>query len=192
MENILRNRGARLKARRLNRELKLKDLAALTGLSIGFLSKIENGTANPSADNIQKICYALGMTPNELLTPKTEDELLIHVYPDSSYVVRSTERCLLYDFSGSIRLESIFEGNPNFNLNVMTLSGGSHEQYSAIHNYDELGVVASGSMCVTLEDGTENLLTPGDALLIRANQHHTVACTSEKDCVSYWMEILSR
>ncbi len=89
MENKQKNRGARLQAWRQSRGLKLKDLAARTGLSIGFLSKIENGTGNPSVDNIQKICYVLGVTPNDLLTQKSEEELLIHVYQNSSYVLRS-------------------------------------------------------------------------------------------------------
>ena len=191
MENKQKNRGARLKAWRQSRGLKLKDLAARTGLSIGFLSKIENGTGNPSVDNIQKICYVLGVTPNDLLTQKSEEELLIHVYQNSSYVLRSSERCLLYDFSGSVRLESIFEGNSNFKVNVMTLTGGAQEQYSAMHSYDELGVVASGSMSLTIEDETKYILNPGDALMVLANQHHTVACASEKECVSYWVEISS-
>ena len=77
MENKQKNRGARLKAWRQSRGLKLKDLAARTGLSIGFLSKIENGTGNPSVDNIQKICYVLGVTPNDLLTQKSEEEILV-------------------------------------------------------------------------------------------------------------------
>ena len=191
MEDKQINLGTRLKFWRQSRGLKLKDLAARTGLSIGFLSKIENGTGNPSVDNIQKICYVLEVTPNDLLTPKSSEELLINVYKNSSYVLKSTERCLLYDFAGSVRLESIFEGNPNFKVNAMTLTGGAQEQYSAMYSYDELGIVASGSMSVTFEDETEYLLNPGDALMLRANQHHTVACVSEKDCVSYWVEIVN-
>lgn len=191
MEYRQKSLGSYLKGWRQSRGLKLKDLAARTGLSIGFLSKIENGTANPSVDNIQKICYALEITPNDLLTPKNKDELLINVYKNSSYVLKNTERCLLYDFSGNVRLESIFEGNSHFKVNAMTLTGNAQEQYSAIYSYDELGIVASGSMSVTFEDETEYILNQGDALMLRANQHHTVACISEKDCVSYWVEIVN-
>ena len=169
----------------------LKELSEETGLSVGFLSKIENGFGNPSINNVQKICYALGITVNELMITKTEDEYLNNINKDSSYVVRQSDRCLLYDFSGLVRFESLFEGDPHFSLNVLTLEGGAQEQYSAMYSYDELGIVASGSMSVTFEDETEYLLNPGDALMLRANQHHTVACVSEKDCVSYWVEIVN-
>lgn len=183
------NCGTRLKEFRLKSGLKLKDLAACTGLSISFLSKIENGAGNPSAENIQKLCYVLGITPNDLFTQKTPEERLSSVYHNRSYILRNNERCLLYDFSGIIRLESIFEGDPHYKLNVMTLSGNMSEHYSAIHSYDELGVVASGSMIVTFDDDSEHLLNPGDAIMIRANQHHTVVCVSGQDCISYWIEM---
>ena len=45
---------------------------------------------------------------------KTEDEYLNNINKDSSYVVRQSDRCLLYDFSGLVRFESLFEGRSSF------------------------------------------------------------------------------
>lgn len=41
------NRGMRLRRYRQEKKLTLRELATATGLSIGFLSKIENGTGKP-------------------------------------------------------------------------------------------------------------------------------------------------
>ncbi len=101
------SRGIRLKSYRKSKKMTLKELSEETGLSVGFLSKIENGFGNPSINNVQKICYALGITVNDLMITKTEDEYLNNINKDSSYVVRQSDRCLLYDFSGLVRFESL-------------------------------------------------------------------------------------
>ena len=62
----------------------------------------------------------------------------------------------------------------------MTLTGRDQEPYSAIHSYNELGAVASGSISVTFEDETKYISNPGNALMVHIHQHHTLVCASEK------------
>lgn len=60
----------RLKELRLERGLKLKDVAAAIGLSIRAVSNYEQGIREPSIDTIKKLCnffqcsadYLLGLT----------------------------------------------------------------------------------------------------------------------------------
>lgn len=54
--------------RRIREEKRLTqaDLAEMTGLGQGYLSKIEVGTANPSLDKILLIAKALGVEPHQL------------------------------------------------------------------------------------------------------------------------------
>lgn len=44
----------------------LNELSRLTGISPQFLSRIENGKANPSLDTIDKICKGLGASPGSV------------------------------------------------------------------------------------------------------------------------------
>lgn len=169
----------------------LQDLASRTGLSAGFLSKIENGIGNPSVNNIQKICYALDITVNELMMSKQEEKLLSTVNEHDSYVLRSPERCLLYNFSNAVRFESLFEGSPHFKLNVMTLAGRTEPPFhtTSTHSYDEFGVVAKGRMLIQLADQAQYELAEGDCIMIRARTPHTVTAISPEECVSFWVEI---
>ena len=45
------------------------DLAEASGINQGFISKVENGTANPTLDKIEIIARALGVQPYELFSP---------------------------------------------------------------------------------------------------------------------------
>ena len=51
--------GIRIKARRAELNLSLRDLAVTTGLSATFLSNVERGIANPTLDSLRKISNAL-------------------------------------------------------------------------------------------------------------------------------------
>lgn len=45
-----------------------KDFADKTGITPSTISDWKNKKTNPASDKISIICYALGMTPNELLS----------------------------------------------------------------------------------------------------------------------------
>ena len=58
--------GILLKTVRINRGLKLRDLAEMSGVSANQISKVENGTAEPTEFSKAKIAKALGMKVAEL------------------------------------------------------------------------------------------------------------------------------
>jgi transcriptional regulator with XRE-family HTH domain len=60
--------GARVRERRLYRDLTLQALADLAGVSKGWVSHIENGRCQPTAMSLQKLARALGVTADSLLT----------------------------------------------------------------------------------------------------------------------------
>jgi transcriptional regulator with XRE-family HTH domain len=61
------NVGSRIKALRKEKKLKLKHLSALAGISISFLSDIENGKSNPSLERLEKIAEKLGTSVSWLM-----------------------------------------------------------------------------------------------------------------------------
>jgi len=53
--------GKEVKALRQNQKITVKDLAEQTGLSLGMLSKIENGATSPSLTTLQQLASGLGV-----------------------------------------------------------------------------------------------------------------------------------
>lgn len=53
--------GNAIRRRREEKDLSLRDLAEETGVSASTLSRIENGTGKPDADNIARLAAWLGM-----------------------------------------------------------------------------------------------------------------------------------
>lgn len=185
----LEDLGKRIAKLRKERHMTLKQLSDATGISVGFLSKVENGVCNPSISNVQKICYAMQVTVNELTALKKEDELLSTILKHESYVLRKESRCLIYGFGDTFRLETVFEGTPGFKVNIMTLTAGNSEQSHCIQAYDNFAIIAKGSMRIDLDDGTHFILCEGDCVMIRAKQQHSITNLSDDTCISYWIEI---
>lgn len=59
--------GARLKARRLELDLKLADVAERSGMSIPYIANLERGRGNPTADVLRRLAGALETTIGALL-----------------------------------------------------------------------------------------------------------------------------
>lgn len=59
MKEDTMNIGEKLKSVRKSQGLSLKVLAEKTGISVSFLSDVENGRSNPSIDNLKLISVSL-------------------------------------------------------------------------------------------------------------------------------------
>jgi transcriptional regulator with XRE-family HTH domain len=68
MPDRLRERlGHRVKLLRVERDWSLKDLAAITRLSVSQISSIERGANMPSVESLLAICKAFDKRPSEVL-----------------------------------------------------------------------------------------------------------------------------
>ena len=75
--------GRPIKRRREELELSLRDVADVTGVSASTLSRIENGTGKPDADNIARLTSWLDMPINRVMSksnPSAEVEPVVY-YP---------------------------------------------------------------------------------------------------------------
>ena len=59
--------GEKLKILRNKRDYTLKQLAHITGISISFISDIENGRRIPGLDNLKKLAVGLSVPASELI-----------------------------------------------------------------------------------------------------------------------------
>jgi DNA-binding NtrC family response regulator len=68
-QDRLRERlGHKIKLLRVEQDWSLKDLAAMTRLSVSQISSIERGANLPSIESLLSICHAFGRKPSELLS----------------------------------------------------------------------------------------------------------------------------
>ncbi len=70
--------GREVRSHRLQKSMTVADLAKRTGLSIGMLSKIENGNTSPSLTTIQMLASALNLPITAFFRQFEESRLAVH------------------------------------------------------------------------------------------------------------------
>lgn len=73
--------GKAIKRHRETLELSLRDVADVTGVSASTLSRIENGTGRPDADNIARLTQWLDMPVDRLMRGNDESVEPVIYYP---------------------------------------------------------------------------------------------------------------
>lgn len=184
--------GQQLKRYRRERRLTLEQLALKAELSASYISKIERGAVSPSAEAIQKLSYALGLTASEFVLAPEErlKEEGTAPAPRQSAVFPAEARSLIYEFGSVLTFESILDENPHFKVNVLTFPKRSDDAMRSLHSHDEFGIVSKGVLELTLGDGRVLTVHEGEGVMIRSGMSHSSRCLSEDGCVSYWIEIL--
>jgi transcriptional regulator with XRE-family HTH domain len=71
--------GREVRTQRKRQRMTVADLAGATGLSVGMLSKIENGVTSPSLTTLQTLAHALSVPLTALFTGFEETRGVMHV-----------------------------------------------------------------------------------------------------------------
>jgi transcriptional regulator with XRE-family HTH domain len=157
--------GARLRHAREAGRLSLADVEARSGVSKGFLSRVERDAASPSVANLVAICDAVGLAMSDLFAiPRTTlvrhaDRPSIDGLPKAA-AVRDTLITPEHERHVTV-LES-----------VVTNGGSGGETLYTLPSECEVCFVLEGSIEVVVEDETF-ALGPGDALTFGAAVPHT-------------------
>jgi transcriptional regulator with XRE-family HTH domain len=158
--------GARLRHAREAGRLSLADVEVRTGLSKGFLSKVERDASSPSVANLVAICDAIGLAMADLFAvPRTTlirdaDRPSLEGLPKAA-AVRDTLITPEYE-----RQVTVLE-------TVVPAGGGSGgDGLYTMASECEVCFVLEGEIEVVVEDATF-ALGPGDALTFGAAVPHT-------------------
>ncbi|MFF4953964.1 helix-turn-helix domain-containing protein [Streptomyces chattanoogensis] len=152
--------GTGVRRRRRALELTLAELARRTGLSVPFLSQVENDRARPSMRSLQKIADALETTAVRLLAaadvPRTVD------------VVRAGSAAVPED--GDVgRVRPLVRGRQQ--LHALEFTGRHDWQREFRHPHDELMYVVEGRVEAEAE-GSRHQLGPGDTFYCSGGVTH--------------------
>ncbi len=72
--------GRAIKRRREELGLSLRDVADVTGVSASTISRIENGTGKPDADNIARLTGWLDVPIDRVMSKKSSDDVEAVIY----------------------------------------------------------------------------------------------------------------
>jgi transcriptional regulator with XRE-family HTH domain len=178
MKENLYQIGKRLKKRRKEKGLTIKILSEYTGLSVGYLSNLENDVNSPTIDNLSKICEALNCKLSDIIIDETPGKTVIrktdwriNEYPQYNQEVG------VIDFKRES--QQIYE--------VITIKPGKVEAEPGWrHMFSETCTVIQGMLTVKME-GTVFHLEQWDSIYVPEHVKHSISNETDEICVTYWV-----
>ena len=163
--------GARLRHAREQRRLSLGDVAARTGLTKGFLSRVERDETSPSVASLLAVCEAISLPMERLFaTPQVT-------------VVRAAER-LQAELPGAAVVDTLITPAHESHVTVVETAaapgGSGGEQLYTLPSQCEVCYVLEGAIELDV-DGSLLRLERGDAATFGAAMPHTWRNLSTED-----------
>lgn len=170
--------GARLRAARIAQRMTIEAVADASGLTKGFISRLERDTASPSVASLVAVCSVIGLRVGDLFDP-----------PETN-VVRAGEGRQI-SFGATSAVERLLTPGTQQQLEVIhsVIDGGGHggPELYALDCDTEFVRVLAGRLEVVLEDQVV-ALDVGDALTFPGRTPHTWRNASDTEpCEVLWV-----
>jgi len=162
--------GAQIRAERARRGWSLEELAGASGLSRGWMGRIERGLAEPSLSALQRISEALGVSPSLLV----EEEDPLAPSADSGVDIVRRGRRNAVRFPNSHHFWEVLTPNLRGRLQVLVvelLPGEPRPIELFSHAGEEVFFVLSGEVALEV-DGRVVILSTGDSATISSIRPH--------------------
>lgn len=169
--------GHRLRMRRKDLGLTLKDVAAGAGLSVGFISQVERGLTAPSLSSLASIAKVLKTdTSTYFRQPSAE----------SNYTIRAQRTPYTLD-NGQIEYERVSSGMPGLNIRsvIMRMPPGYRSE-DISHDGEEMVFVLSGEVTSHL-DGRHRILHAGDSVHYKSTTLHSLWNHTQETTTALWV-----
>ena len=153
--------GARIRRRRIDRELTLAAVAAQTGLNVGYLSQLENDKASPSLETLAALAAALDVPIAWFLLDQSVGPRVVRAANRPRRRMIKGGGSMTQVDGGIARDLAIFEGEMPVGFRT-----GMHA-----HPGDEHHLVLSGRVRITQGDATVEA-GPGDYVLLDGTLPH--------------------
>ena len=171
--------GARIRELRTRQDMGLRQLAAASGVTAGFLSQIESSAVMPSISTLVKICAALHVAVGEVFDAPGP----------RAHLVRRSERSV-YAYPDSGIRDEVLTADPTHRLEVVHSyfepSGSTGGQPYAHGSQVEAAIVLKGRLVVRLGDD-EFRLRAGDTLTFPGATPHEVRNPYSRPAEVIWV-----
>ena len=155
--------GAQLKAARLAARKSMAEVAEQSGLTKGFVSKLERDLANVSVASLIRLCAALDVSVGSLFQESAGEVVRRDTYPPINFGGSGVEEYLLTP-SGEKRMQAI--------LSHIEPGGGSGDEPYSLPSDVEFVFVLAGQLHITVA-GEHITLEQGDAFTFPPSTQHT-------------------
>lgn len=154
------------KIRNLRKEmdLTLKDLSLKTGLSVSFLSQVENGYSSLAITSLKKIAEALNVSMNYFFKPPEIHNFLVKAQEEKVFKIEGSN-------SEFIRISGEFTGRKIESLIIIIPPEQMHGSKSS-HPGEEFVYVLEGALIVNLA-GIDYLVKAGDSIQYPSTTDHS-------------------
>jgi transcriptional regulator with XRE-family HTH domain len=191
----------KLRHLRLDRQLSVRKLGAIAGVSGSLISAIELGKARPSIGSLLALCDALGTSipvlfdeaeGSGITNPRgTGFSAAIDDKSLSHHVERSAGRNSL-ELASGITLERLSRSDdPDMDFLLATYEPGAEScspDRLQTHAGNEYGFVQTGELTVTIGDETV-LLSPGDSIAFESTEPHRLVNTGKSPATLLWVNL---
>jgi transcriptional regulator with XRE-family HTH domain len=162
--------AAFIRSYRLRRNLTLAQLSELSGISIGHLSRLENGGRTPTVRLLLQLARALGVSLGALVGESPEQSTV--------YVSRAEDRHTIA--AGDTSLQSLSDPALRWLQSVELILRPGRLGEPAAHAGEEWVYVLSGAIDVDV-NGNSCSLAAGDAVHLRADLPHALRNPNDED-----------
>jgi transcriptional regulator with XRE-family HTH domain len=173
MENQI---GPRIKHLRREKGLTLEVLAKRTGITKGYLSKIERGIQTPPISTLSRIAVALGIDMADFFTADRQRSRCTIVRQSEREPVRRSGRAFGYHY------EAIAHSHPNKTMDpfVITLVPHATDHTVFSHPGEEMMLVLEGAMMFLFGEERHEL-REGDCVYFDSSVPHRGECLGDKE-----------
>ena len=149
---------------RKEKDLTLKDLSKKTGLSVSFLSQVENGYSSLAITSLKKIAEALNVTMNYFFKTPEVHNFLVKAEEEKVFKIEGSN-------SEFIRISGNFTGRK---LESMLVIIPPEQMHGSKFNHpgEEFVYVLEGALIVNLA-GTDYLVKAGDSIQYPSTTDHS-------------------
>ncbi len=166
MEENEINIGKKVQDYRSSKEMSIKKLSELTGITSSMISQIEKNQVNPSINSIKNIANALEIP----LFYFFQEEV-----PSTDIIVKSDKRKVLgipsnQDVTYELLTPNI-QGDIEFCLMTIPAKTNTGDEFHS-HIGEEVAFVLNGSVEISIAKADSTLLQSGDSIRIRPQTKH--------------------
>ncbi len=172
--------GSKIHEIRVKEGLTIRELAEITGLSIGFISNLERDQTSPTISNLQLICKALKINLLDLMREVSEEQKVV--------VTRKEERKELYSNKTGVKYETLNKFDKANALSIIMDKKTDFGESEWKHDSDEIGIIIEGEFELVVDDVVYHL-KEGDTVFISKYAGHNYRNPIDEKSVSYWIFI---
>ncbi len=197
--------GQKIRVTRKYKNLKIAELAKITGLTVSMISQVERGIISPSIQTLKKIGNAMDIPLSYLFeSDDSRDFSQEFVYANSESVRATPPLAQIFNQTPVVQLHQrkmmspgdgvrFYLLNPNLQGEIEFIyneydpgSGTGSELYS--HPGSECGLILSGELVVQIKDDIY-YLKAGDSITFNSTDPHGKRNESDTICTCVWANV---